>query len=58
MHAQTKPNTAACRINASDEDLIDTLTAISVVAKHLARKLQKLSEQEQEKTGGKVNENE
>lgn len=58
MQAQTKPNTAACRINSSDEELIDTLTAISVVAKHLARKLQKLSAQEQEKTGGQVNENE
>lgn len=52
MHTKTtaRPDTAPeCR---SDEELIDTLTAISVVAKHLARKLQALSDHEQQNMEG------
>jgi len=40
---------------ASDEELADVLTAISVVSKRLARKLQQLSRQDESKTkGGKT----
>ena len=34
-----KTNDSACAIDATDEELIDTLIAISVVAKRLAAKL-------------------
>lgn len=40
-----------------DEELADVLTAISVVSKRIARKLNTLSQKEREKTeGGKSNE--
>lgn len=55
MHEQTSANTENRSVDHSDEELIDTLTAISVVTKQLAKKLQALSDQEKEMTkGGKT----
>ena len=42
--------------HASDEELIDVLTAISVVSKRLARKLTILADQSQSIEGGKTDE--
>ena len=52
MHEQISANTVNRVVTHIDEEMIDTLTAISVVAKHLARKLQALSDQEKEMTKG------
>ena len=53
MHTKTNATTGPASECAKDEELIDTLTAISVVAKHLARKLQALSDRKQQnKEGG------
>ena len=41
---------------AANEELIDTLIAISVVSKRLARKLSMLAAQSQTKEGGKTDE--
>lgn len=54
MHTKTNAQAEAVTECRTDEELIDTLNAISVVAKHLARKLQALSDHEQQnKEGGK-----
>lgn len=52
MHEQISANIGNRVVSHSDEELIDTLTAISVVAKQLARKLQALSDQEKGMTKG------
>jgi hypothetical protein len=44
------------RTRAADEELIEVLTAISVVSKRLARKLTVLANQSQHKEGGKADE--
>ena len=41
---------------AADDELVDVLTAISVVSMRLARKLTLLARQSQSKEGGKENE--
>ncbi|MCR4691292.1 MAG: hypothetical protein K5739_08105 [Lachnospiraceae bacterium] len=46
MHVKTTASAEAGMGCHKDDELIDTLTAISVVAKHLARKLKALSETE------------
>ena len=52
MHnAQTRPQSCA-----ADDELVDVLTAISVVSMRLARKLTLLAGQSQSKEGGKANE--
>ncbi len=57
MENQAKQTDAECRTREIDEELADVLTAISVVSKRLARKLNTLSQQEKEKTeGGKTDE--
>lgn len=52
MHTKTNAQADAVSGRKTDEELIDTLTAISVVAKHLARKLQALSDHEQQNMEG------
>ena len=52
MHTKTTAQAEPVSEIRSDEELIDTLTAISVVAKHLARKLQALSDHEQQNMEG------
>ena len=54
MHIQTVTDAERQVHTSSDEELINTLIAISVVSKCLARKLQALSDQENAK-GGKLN---
>ena len=44
------------RTRAADEELIEVLTAISVVSKRLARKLMILADQSQHMEGGKADE--
>lgn len=44
------------RTRAADEELIEVLTAISVVSKRLARKLTVLANQSQHMEGGKADE--
>jgi len=44
------------RARAADEELIEVLTAISVVSKRLARKLTILADQSQHMEGGKADE--
>lgn len=54
---QTQTNAEASKDNQLDEELADTLTAISVVSKRLAQKIKALSTKEQEKKeGGTPNE--
>ena len=52
MHTKTNAQPESVSGCKADEELIDTLTAISVVAKHLARKLQALSDHEQQNMEG------
>lgn len=54
MHIQTQTDADHQVKTSSDEELINTLIAISVVSKCLAKKLQALSDQENAK-GGKTN---
>lgn len=54
MHNQTLTDTEHQVRTSTDEELINTLIAISVVSKCLARKLQALSDQKNAK-GGKTN---
>ena len=55
MQTQTKPESV--KDEELDEELADTLTAISVVSKRLAQKIKALSAKEQEKKeGGTPNE--
>lgn len=54
MHIQTMTDAERQVQTSSDEELINTLIAISVVSKCLARKLQALSDQKNAK-GGKSN---
>lgn len=54
MHIQTMTDVERQVQTSSDEELINTLIAISVVSKCLARKLQALSDQKNAK-GGKSN---
>lgn len=49
MQIQTKSMDTKNRDREMDEELADVLTAISVVSKRLARKLNTLSQQEKEK---------
>jgi len=49
--AHTRP-----RSSATDDELVDVLTAISVVSMRLARKLTLLAKQSQSKEGVKTNE--
>ena len=54
---QTQTNVEASKDQQLDEELADTLTAISVVSKRLAQKIKALSAKEQEKKeGGNPNE--
>jgi len=53
MKTQAKQPSTENRDPEMDEELADVLTAISVVAKRLARKLSALSSHEKEKSGGK-----
>ena len=54
---QTQTHAEASKDQQLDEDLADTLTAISVVSKRLAQKIKALSAKEQEKKeGGTPNE--
>ena len=55
MQTQVKQPDAETRDTNMDEELADVLTAISVVAKRLARKLTMLSRQENSE-GGKSDE--
>ena len=54
MHNQTMTDAEHQVKTSTDEELINTLIAISVVSKCLARKLQALSDHENAK-GGKTN---
>jgi NTP pyrophosphatase (non-canonical NTP hydrolase) len=54
MQTQAKTSNNENRDNDMDEELADVLTAISVVAKRLARKLTMLSKEKSE--GGKSDE--
>ena len=49
-------NETNTRTIAADEELIEVLTAISVVSKRLARKLTALANQSQHMEGGKADE--
>lgn len=51
LMSESRPNKAV-----TDEDLIGVLTAISVVSKHLARKLIQLNQTSQSQEGGKRDE--
>lgn len=51
---QTQTNAEASKDQQLDEELADTLTAVSVVSKRLAQKIRALSEQEK-KEGGTPN---
>lgn len=54
---QTQTNAEGSKNQQIDEELADTLTAISVVSKRLAQKIKALSAQEQgKKKGGTLNE--
>ena len=54
---QTQTNAESSKNQQIDEELADTLTAISVVSKRLAQKIKALSAQEQgKKKGGTLNE--
>ena len=54
---QTQTNAEASKDQQLDEELADTLTAISVVSKRLAQKIKALSVKEQgKKEGGTPNE--
>ena len=54
---QTQTNAESSKNQQIDEELADTLTAISVVSKRLAQKIKALSAKEQgEKKGGTINE--
>ena len=54
---QTQTNAESSKNQRIDEELADTLTAISVVSKRLAQKIKALSAQEQgKKKGGTLNE--
>ena len=54
---QTQTNEDSSKNQQIDEELADTLTAISVVSKRLAQKIKALSAQEQgKKKGGTLNE--
>ena len=54
---QTQTNAEGSKNQQIDEELADTLTAISVVSKRLAQKIKALSAKEQEKKeGGTPNE--
>ena len=54
---QTQTNAEGSKNQQIDEELADTLTAISVVSKRLAQKIKALSTQEQgKKKGGTLNE--
>ncbi len=54
---QTQTPAEALKDQQLDEDLADTLTAISIVSKRLAQKIKALSSKEQEnKEGGTPNE--
>ncbi|MHC1762461.1 MAG: hypothetical protein AB9917_23665 [Negativicutes bacterium] len=56
---QTQAKEADTEDRETDEELADVLTAISVVAKRLARKLTMLARQDKQKTeGGKADEQE
>ena len=51
---QTQTHAEASKDQQLDEELADTLTAISVVSKRLAQKIKTLSEKEQEKKEGGI----
>ena len=54
---QTQTNAESSKNQRIDEELADTLTAISVVSKRLAQKIKALSANEQgKKKGGTLNE--
>ena len=54
---QTQTHAEASKDQQLDEELADTLTAISVVSKRLAQKIKALSAKEQgKKKGGTINE--
>ena len=54
---QTQTNEDSLKNQQIDEELADTLTAISVVSKRLAQKIKALSAKEQgKKKGGTLNE--
>ena len=54
---QTQTNAESSKNQQIDEELADTLTAISVVSKRLAQKIKALSANEQgKKKGGTLNE--
>ncbi len=52
MQTQAKPTDTEYRDREMDEELADVLTAISVVSKRLARKLNTLSRQDKQETEG------
>jgi hypothetical protein len=57
MEKHAKQTDTEIRDSEMDEELVDVLTAISVVSKRLARKLTALSRQDRKKTeGGKSDE--
>lgn len=57
MQTRAKEADTEYRDDEMNEELADVLTAISVVAKRLARKVTMLARQEKQKTeGGKLNE--